>query len=388
MPNSFLDKFFKPEMERVMAALRAVDDKIRAELSGKTINGQTPDIESSAKDILKDARRNFARREYMTGVADLGMFHKKMALVAAEISKWEVDVNRIHHRFLFQGVNEDKIKGLREHMESKKAEEINELIKQAGMFDFFYNLMSTRGRGLAAYEKKYPKQTKDLREGGAKLLDAADALLNNTISLLKEMATARATRRPDDYMDAANKIVAEYNKFDGGDKGFRNYYQKAVLPFMEIKDKMEEKLKNEKPESVPVDYKAPQKMELGYQVPKETPAPSAPTTTPTVAPSGAQPMGTWMTVPVPGMTPAPKQEDVITVNPEDPDVELVSPQPGDKTDKSPPPTHSSFYSILNKMSGEDPLIISSYISKYARSIQGSDPETAIKLFTIAKSLRG
>lgn len=381
MPGSYLEKFFKPELERIMASLRVIDDKIRAELSGKAINGQTPEIERAAKDILKEARRNFARREYMTAVADLGMFHKKMALVAAEISKWEVDVNRIHHRFLFQGVNEDKIKGLREHMEGKKAAEINELIKQAGVMDFFYNLVSPRGRGLAAYEKKYPKQTKDLREGGVKMLDAADALLNTTISLLKEMATARATRRPDDYMDSANKIVAEYNKFDSSDKGFRSYYQKAVLPFMEIKDKVDAKILSDKPEPQKVEYKAPGKMELGYQeeAPKAAPAP-APVAAPPVAtqPMAAQP---------PAAAPAP-QDDTITVNPEDSDVEIISPPPGDKTDPSPPPKHSSFYAVLKKMGNEDPLIVSSYISKYARSIQGSDPETAIKLFSVAKSLKG
>jgi hypothetical protein len=395
MPGSYLEKFFKPELERIMAALRLVDDKVRAELSGKQIGDSSPQIERAAKDILRDARRNFARREYMTGIADLGMFHKKMALVAAEISKWEVDVNRIHHRFLFQGVDEDKIKGLREHMEGKKAAQINELVKQAGIMDFFYNLVSPRGRGLAAYEKKYPKITKDLRDGGAKLLDSADNLLANTISLLKEMATARATRRPDDYMDSANKIVAEYNKFDGGDKGFRAYYQNAVLPFMKIKDEVESKIKAEKPDATPVTVTPPQRMELGYQV--EAPAggapasPSAPSASPQVpdlampAPRATQPM----TQP-PGASPpfAPQPDQTITVNPEDPDVEIISPPPGEKTEPSPPPKHSQFYAMLEKMGKEDPRVVSGFISKYAKSIQATDPETAITLFSISKRMKG
>lgn len=404
MPGSYLDKFFKPELERIMGALRGVDDKIRAELTGKQIGDSAPTIEKAAKDILKDARRNFARREYMTGIADLGLFHKKMAEITKEISKWEVDVNRIHHRFLFQGVDEDRIKGLREHMESKKAQERYErLVKEAGIMDFFYNLVSPRGRGLAAYEKKYPKITKDLRDGGAKLLDSADTLLANTISLLKDMATARATRRPDDYMDAANKIVAEYNKFDAGDKGFRSYYQNAVLPFMKIKDDVEAKLKTEKPEAVPVSKPAPAKMELGYEVeaPPGAPAPAAPSApggTPASVPDlnlpaqRTQPMAAQPPGASPPFAPAP-QDDTITVNPEDSDVQIISPEPGAATQPSGPPSgmkrsHTNFFTALEKMGNEDPRVVSGFISKYAKSIQGTDPETAITLFSIAKRMKG
>lgn len=391
MPGSYLDRFFKPELERIMGALRVVDDKIRAELSGKTIEGQAPEIEKSAKDLIKDARRNFARREYMTGAADLGMFHKKMALIAAEINKWEVDVNRIHHRFLFQGTDEEKINKFREYMESKKAQEINRLVKQAGVMDFFYNLVSPRGRALAAWEKRYPKQTKELREGGPKMVDAAESLLNNTLSLLKEMATARAVRRPDDYMDAANKIVAEYNKFDAGDKGFRAFYQKAILPFMQIKEKVEEKLKTEKPEAEQVAYKAPQKMELGYQVegPKEEQAPAppappaapgAPATPPTIPDLETPPAKTTqMQLPFGAQPPGASPPFAPPAKPEA--------APGEITEKQ-SSRHENFLVALTKMGNEDPRILSSFISNYAKSIQDTDLETAIKLFSIVKRLRG
>lgn len=371
MGGGFLDKFFKPELERIMSALRLVDDKVRAELTGKQIGDSSPTIEKAAKDILRDARRNFSRREYISGIADLGLFHKKMAEITKELSKWEVDVNRIHHRFLFQGVDEDRIKGLREHMEGKKAQErYDQLVKEAGIMDFFYNLVTPRGRGLAAYEKKYPQQTKALRDGGAKLLDLADNLLANTISLLKEMATARATRRPDDYMDSANKIIAEYNKFDGGDKGFRSYYQNAVLPFMKIKDDVDSKMKAEKPDAVPVTVKPPQKMELGYQV--EAP-PDAPAPPPTSPPPAVPDLN------IPDQKPASEPKEVI------------SPPPGTQTQPSPPPVHKAhrkFFASLEKLGSEDPRIVSNFISTYAKSIQGTDPETAIKLFTIVKRLKG
>src|SRR5271157_5003839 len=103
MPGAYLEGFFKPELDRVMVALKELDDHIRAELSGKPIGSTSPQNNKSAKDILKSAKQNFNRREYMSGVADLGMFHKIMFDVTEDIKKFFVDVNKIHHKFLFEG---------------------------------------------------------------------------------------------------------------------------------------------------------------------------------------------------------------------------------------------------------------------------------------------
>jgi hypothetical protein len=348
-----------------MVSLRSLDDQVRAELTGKRIGSADPGIQTSAKDLLKSARTNFNRREYISGVSDLGMFHKKMQDITNLIKKFFVDVNKIHHKFLFEGVEDEKVKKLREHMEKKLAQELRmELIKEAGIMDFFYNIGTKRGRGLAAWEKKYPKETKNLREGGAKLLDSADALLANTISFLKEMATARAIRRPDDYMDSANKIKAEFEKFDGGDKGFRAYYNTAIMPFMQIKDDIDSgKYKPEVPPGTPTP------VELGEQPP---PAPGqAPAPTP-----AAQPLPPVPDLNVPqGAKPAP-----------------AGPEETHPTDKNPSPNrklnHERFYESLESMSKEDPRILAGYITKYAKSIQESDLETAIKLFAVVKRLKG
>jgi len=396
-PGAFVEGIFKPELNRVMESLKALDDRVRSELTGKKIGtAEAPAIATSAKDLLKLARTAFNRREYMSGVSDLAMFHKKMQTIVNDIDKFFVDVNKIHHKFLFEGVDDDKIKRLREHMEPKAASLIaDQLLKEAGLVDFLMNIGTKRGRGLAAWEKKYPKETKALRDGGIKLLDNAEALLANTISVMKEMATARATRRPDDYMDSANKIKADFNKFDSGDRGFKSYYQTAIMPWMKIKDEMEKEQAKAQP---PAPAGPPTgKTELGTEPPPAGPAGPA---TPPSGPGGGgmtvPPMGGGFVNPYPGApaaTPAPAQPAAPTEE-QAPDTERtpgaqqqvrIAPGVGEPKIRV---AHAKFYQSLEAMSGESPNIVCSYITRYAKSIQGDDPETAITLFSLVKNLKG
>jgi hypothetical protein len=393
-PGAFLEGIFKPELDRVMVQLTALDDRIRSELTGKKIGtGEAPAIQTSAKDLLKASRTAFNRREYMTGVSDLAMFHKKMQAVSKDIDKFFADINKIHHKFLFDGVDEEKIKGLREHMEPKAASVIaDQLLKEAGIVDSLLNFVTRRGRGLAAWEKKYPKQIKELRDGGSKLLDHADALLANSISVLKEMATARVTRRPDEYMDLATKIKAEFNKFDAG---FKAYYAGAVTPWMKIKDEVEAAANKAKEPAVSPTVSPEGKTELGAEPQYPTGGPAGPS-----APLGAPltsvpPMGGGFVSfkPTPGIQPPaqPQPQDQA------PDTERTPAgvAPGAQVRIAPQPdtnirvkTHAKFFNSLEAMSNEDPRILCSYITKYATSIQGDDPETAIALFSIVKRLKG
>jgi len=317
-----------------------------------------------------------------------------MQIVSNDIDKFFVDVNKIHHKFLFQGVDEEKIKRLREHMEPKAASmTADQLLKEAGIVDSLLNFVTRRGRGLAAWEKKYPKEIKALRDGGSKLLDHADGLLANSISVLKEMATARATRRPDEYMDLAAKIKAEFSKFDAS---FKSYYQNAVMPWMKIKDEVEAAAnRTQGTGTSPPSQGGPQgKVELGAEpepppIGPSSPGPSSPVGTPL---TGAPPMGGGFMTYKPVGTPTP------TILPSAPQAPA-----GPTSDDAPPTqpggykpeqanikvkTHAAFYESLEAMGQEDPRILCRYIAKYATSIQGDDPETAIALFSIVKKLEG
>lgn len=369
MPGNYLEGFFKPELDRVMTSLKELDDRIRAALTGQKIgNAEGPKDGLAAKDLVKSARTNFNRREYIAGLVDLGNFHKKMFDITQDISKFFVDVNKIHNKFLFEGLPkdyQDNLKSLREHM-STKAEFIPQayFIKQAGIMDFFYNVGTKRGRSLAAWEKKYPKQTRDLREGGSRLVEDAQKLLDNTLANLKQMGTARATRGPDEYMDVANKIKGDFERFDGGDKGFKAYYNNVIMPFLKIKDS--------------IDQMAPK---------PETPAAQPPVDNSTKTELGSIP------------SPQPTEQEPVfplvnqaPIQVQDSEIEEVAPEtqrnpPMGFPDKPPITAHQSFYHSLQALSQEEPVILAGYISKYARSIQDNDPETAINLFAIARQVR-
>jgi hypothetical protein len=392
IPGAMIEGFFKPELDRIMNDLRMKDDNIRTILTGQKIGKAEVNFTpgASIKELVKSARRNFNRREYMAGVADLGQFHKRMFEVKKYIKELELSVARIHHNFLFQHLTpkqREHIEGLESHMsavpEATADLQIDNFIKRAGLVDFLHNIVDKRGRALAIWEKKYPNVAKDLREGGNRLIDAADSILADTLSLLREMATYRATRSVDNYLESAKKIVKCFDRFDAGDRGFRSFYEKTVKPYL-ITQKQIEK-------------------EQGSSTPEQAPAPTA--TVPDPGAMGAQPVA------------SPAEETPVTERSgppsmqEDPEAFLVNQKPatppanvpaqlGPTPDKlapvAPAPNpqlplpgiaHSKFMESLESMSGEDPRILASYIAKYARSVQSSDPETALKLFEVARKIK-
>jgi hypothetical protein len=414
IPGEKLSGFFKPEHERVMKSLRELDDRIRAEITGTEIEGISPatGINMSLKDLIKDARKNFSRNEFMSGVSDLAAVHQKMSEVVKEINKFYIDVNKIHHKFLFEGTNDEKLNRMRSHMERKANLELAAMmIKEAGIMDFLHNIATPRGRALSAWVKKYPKETKELREQGLRLVDSAQSLYETTLGVLKEMASARATRRPDEYMDQANKIKNEFAKFDSGNKGFTAYYNNVVMPFIKIKDEMDQKQKQEEKENPAVEMAPPPggRTELGG-TPKveEEAAPFPLVTQKQVAPSVVPELNTPAPRPpvVPELNiPAPKApvsqpQTSIQFNqppgasppfapaPQQPTLE----EPAPDTERSPTlrgvGSHQRFMESLEAMSGEDPRILAGYISKYAKSIQGTDPTAAISLFALVRKIKG
>lgn len=280
MNSADVGKFFSPELKRVMGLLKDADDSIRSILSGEKVGtAPSPDDKVSLKDLLKSAKSNFNRREYMASAAELGRFHKKMFDAVKIINTFDLGVNRIHHDFLFQGLNskqKENIQKLRSHM-STKAEIANfYFIKEAGIMDFFYNLGTQRGRALAAWEKKYPKVAQELKNGLENLLDKAESTLAITLSSLKDMVNFRKNQSIDEYVDTAKEIVKTFNKFDDGKDGFKSFYSSVIKPYL---DKQDEYEKLEIKPTLPVGDENSPEVLIDQVLPPSTP--KAPDTIPT-----------------------------------------------------------------------------------------------------------
>src|SRR5208282_4277628 len=196
-PGALLDKIFDPELIGIMKTLAVTDDKIRAELTGLKIskNAPAPEEAVSAKDLIKDARSFFNRREYMGGVSALVILNKKMFNVVSLINEFKkslsnIDEPGLKHKVLFENVSDEALDQIEQniHHTRKNGDELYQsFIKDAGLLDTWLNLTTSRGRELAAIEKRYPQITADLRKKGLAIIGSAEALLSITLSNLKTM---------------------------------------------------------------------------------------------------------------------------------------------------------------------------------------------------------
>lgn len=404
VPARAAEKFFKPEFEKVMQSLVQKDDTIRSILLGKKYGKPMFDVKldgKSAKDLLKDAKSYINRREYISAVSVLSQFHKKMQDVANMVDALNFDVSKIHHQFLFgKKMPEKKYMEHISDLEKRIAAQEDEFVKRAGLVDSLRNLFTERGRALSAWEKRYEETVGPLREAVKEQSENAQNLLTEVLGILKNMANLRAARKVDAYVEEARKIKALFNNYDLGAKGFRSFYNTKIKPHIENQRKMEleDAAKATVPEVVSPTGEVPQGPTgtvPGSPLPeafKPVPGPGVTgETLPGVAPQAQPPVTTkpMGVVPPPPRTPqipslpVPGQEPESKLDQVHKDImrEMEEKQRG-KT------SAERFLDSLEVYSNETPVVLAAHISKYARSIQAQDPETALQLFKVAKSLRG
>lgn len=412
------EKFFNPQFQEVMDNLRAVDSNIRSIVAGQSLDGgDVGGVDRSLKEILGSAKSKINRREFMTAVAELGRFHSKIKEVMAQIGRLHENVDKVHHQFLFQDLGDEHKQQLGDISQRWASTNESALIKQAlgeSIGDFLHNVLNDRGRALSFYEKRYPKQVGALRNAAAKMVARSQALLGIVLSSLKEMASARAARNPDKYIQAAKKVEKGFLAYDTSFKEFYNGNVKQYEKFFAAQPK--EVPADKAPESVAVvpPGSDPNTPTTSTTIP--SPGPGVSTVVPTGeaapiartpgAPLGEDLMGyldqaktiqnTSPTTPAPAAT----QSGMQSVEPGKPSTMIgVAPEANPRHGTVPyetqaannlPPmlSHGKFWESLQSMSGEHPAILSSFIKKYAQGIQGSDPATAVQLLQIAKSIRG
>lgn len=382
---------FSPEFEAVMNNLRMVDNNVRSIISGEEITTDTsPDTFKSVflsdifdkadktislKDLLKSTKSNINKREYIKAAADLGRFHKKMDDVVKILNGFKFNIDEMHEKFLFEGLDDESkshLSDMRRRFKATQSSQNYNLIKEADFLDFFTNIVSERGKSLSTWEKNYPKKVGKLSKDTSNMLTLSERLMASALSALKIMASARASRNPDKYIVEAEKIVKAYDNYN---KNFMTYYNSNIK---DVLDKQKWDADNQTEELAPV-----------------APTPSVP------APSLPVPSQAPKLAPLPTVAPPPLKDDEPEIAIDSPTVSSPPPQvdeeeafelqsPGPKTMSYLEPAkkaHTNFYSVLESMSSESPKILSAFISKYAQSIKSSDPKTYIKLVNIINSIK-
>lgn len=216
---------FSPKFGNLMEKLRQTDEKVRESLLEE---------DPRLKDVLKSARSNFNRREYMTSIAELKKFHDKMDAVVKILKGLMIDVDEAHNDFIFKDLSSDTISGLkslRDKFEEKKAASRAELlVKEAGIGgDLWHLLTEERPKAMRAWEKRYPGRMKELKTKTNGLIRKSEVLFSTLLVSLKEMSSARAARNLDKYVKAVEKLVTRYDEYN---VEFKDYYQKHIQGFV------------------------------------------------------------------------------------------------------------------------------------------------------------
>lgn len=412
VPARSAENFFKPELKRIMTVLNDADDVIRSTLSGEKIGRATPEDSASAKDLLKEAKGFINRREYLSAVSSLGRFHKKVQDASNVLEGLKVNVNSLHHKFLFDKLPGKHKEQLDELGRRFASERLPYFTKEAGIMDFFHNIGTQRGRALAAWEKRYPDVVGKIRQGAEDQLESSQELLNDMLITLKTMASYRASRNIDAYLKSGEELSRAFKKYDTGKNGFRNYYTNVIKPYMDAQRKIEEEASASSSAANAVGNMLTEqsKQNLDNAGPFGEAPPSTGPFSKDVSSNSPSDEKEFGSVSIPGAPPVPTNVDFTAQSipsPTVPDVSVkqdstpsipVIPSvksPAFKSDEVAEelfgPQKSSYHAFIDSLevfSNENPALLAAHISKYAKSIQSEQPETALKLFKIAKSLRG
>lgn len=267
---------WSPQLKELMELLRTVDDNIRE---------QAADL----KNLLKLATTNYNRREYMVAVAFLGQFRDKLEAIDQELSKLGKATDIKHHEFLFGDMDQEYVNYLLNTL-SPKLEKRRKpripvplsgkrafLVSEAGITDWWANLWTERGKALGAWEKRFPKQAKELKRQVDGQIRRAQGMLSLLLSTFKSLASFRSTRSLEEYLKTAEKFQQKFKNFDAN---FSSFYDNQIKRFVDLQ---KEKASQELGAETPLDEAA-----RSFPVAK-TDAPAAPALPAAPAPPAASP---------------------------------------------------------------------------------------------------
>ncbi len=214
---------FSPTFGALMKNLVETDKEIRGYLSEGGV---------SLKDVLKQAKSNYNRKEYMAVVSKLDFFHDRIETVVNKLKTLSNTIDEAHEEFIFKDLPDDTMTGLKSlqrKFQTKKAAHKTEIVKNAIFDDLWYALTNDRSKAMRGWEKRYPTKMKILKSETNALLITSNNLFSLLLKSLKEMSAGRAARNLERYIKASEKLIQEYDKYNNA---FKAYYDKNIENFL------------------------------------------------------------------------------------------------------------------------------------------------------------
>jgi hypothetical protein len=156
-PGEKLMSSWSPEFGELIQKLHEVDEQVREIAIGEEGEG--------LKDLLKLAKTNFNRREFMVALKFLGQFHTIMETISNKLASLGTAVEVKHNDFLFGDMEPEDVEYITQKLGPKfKAKKIKQQIKAAGLTDWWRIMMGGRAGAMAAWERSFPKKAKELKK--------------------------------------------------------------------------------------------------------------------------------------------------------------------------------------------------------------------------------
>lgn len=250
IPGKLTEKV-SPEFASLMEKLRTIDNEVR-ELAISDENGGT------LKSLLKVAKSNFNRREYVNTVIYLGKFHEKLQEIKDKFGSLQKDLTKAHNEFLFGDLDPDQKDFLMKKMpgkfapksKEKKASYADLIVKEAGVSDIWHNMTTERGKALKAWEKRFPQFAKTLKKETEKMINRSEVMFQVLTSTLKTLAAERANRRLEEYVKNAEGFSKKYEQYDDF---FNEYYNSNVSRLIETQKSIDSDVASKIEEAIPAD---------------------------------------------------------------------------------------------------------------------------------------
>lgn len=227
-PLHSASEFFNSKVKTLMVSLRSADSQIRELVIGAK-------KQKSLKDVLKDSKSMFNKKEYINSFVIMDDFRQRLGQASSKCEELRADIN-VNYKEYF--VNElasgekdslisfrERIEKEREDLKRSKASIYLGFVKEASVLDFFRSVFTQRGRALRAWEKAHGKQIEKMKEELVQLFTAAVETLEKVNDHLKTMSYALSIRNVASYNSEAKKFVETFKKFN---KQYIKFYEKHI----------------------------------------------------------------------------------------------------------------------------------------------------------------